>query len=250
MSSESVVVVIPARYHSSRFPGKSLELIGGVSLLQRTYQQVLLSPVVTKCVIATDDSRICDHAHSFDAQVVMTPLECETGTDRVAWVVEQDPELQKNTIIVNVQGDEPCLNPKTIDSVVERLQTMPKAGIATAVSPIHDEKDVENPNIVKCVQTASGTALYFSRQPIPYKKADKSTPYYRHIGIYAFRPNYLLEYSNLPRSCLQESEDLEMLKALEHGGTIAVTQIERHAPEVNTPEDIIEVEKWIQSFYS
>jgi len=249
MSSKSVVVVIPARYQSSRFPGKSLKLIGGVSLLERTYRRVLLSPVVTKCVIATDDERIYDHALSFGSQVVMTPRECQTGTDRVAYVVEKDPQLQ-SSIIVNVQGDEPCLNPDTITLVVKRLQTMPNANISTVISPIHTEQELENPNIVKCVQTRSGTALYFSRHPIPYQKKGSSTQYYRHVGIYAFRPNYLLKYSHLPASQLQESEDLEMLKALEDGCTIAVAKIERHAPEVNIPEDIAEVEKWIQSFCS
>ena len=250
MSSKSVIVIIPARYQSSRFPGKSLELINGVSLLQRTYERVLLSSLVTKCIVATDDERIFDHALSFGASVEMTPVDCQTGTDRVAWVVKKDAVLQENSIIVNVQGDEPCLNPKTIDSVVERLLEMPEAGIATAISPIDTQEEVQNPNIVKCVKSTSGTALYFSRQPIPYQKEGRSTPYYRHIGIYAFRPDYLLAYSQLPTSFLQESEDLEMLKALEHGGTIAVTQIERHAPEVNSPKDIIEVEKWIQSFCS
>jgi 3-deoxy-manno-octulosonate cytidylyltransferase (CMP-KDO synthetase) len=245
-----VCVVIPARYASSRFPGKPLALIHGISLLERTYRQVGLCGSVDFCVIATDDPRIAAHAKGFGADVVITSSDCPTGTDRIAEAVAKRPDLQEASLIVNVQGDEPCIDPTTISAVITVLQKSPDASIGTIVSPIRSDQELRNPNIVKCVKTPSGKALYFSRHAIPGSKSGISTshiPYYRHIGMYAYRPAFVVQYAKLPPTPLQQAEDLEMLRAMEHGFSIAVAEVSHHSPDVNIPSDIQEVEKWIQS---
>ena len=245
-----VCVVIPARYASSRFPGKPLALIHGISLLERTYRQVCLCSSVDFCVIATDDIRIATHAEGFGADVVMTSPNCPNGTDRIAEAVAKRSDLQAASMIVNVQGDEPCIDPSTISAVIAVLQASPDASIGTIVSPIQSEQELLNPNIVKCVKTLSGRALYFSRHAIPGSKGAMSTshtPYYRHVGMYAYRPAFVAQYAKLSPTPLQRAEDLEMLRAMEHGFSIAVAEVPHHSPDVNIPSDIQEVEKWIQN---
>lgn len=250
MVSGSVVVVIPARYGSSRFAGKPLCMIDGVSLLERTYQRVKLCPLIDKCLIATDDLRIAKLAFSFGSDVVMTSPNCATGTDRIAEAVRNREELQKASMLVNVQGDEPCIDPETISKVVEVLAASKGDSIGTAVFPITSEKDLLNQNIVKCVKTPSGRALYFSRHPIPGSKEAlriDNTRYFRHVGIYAYSPEFVLRFSSLTPTPLQQAEDLEMLRAMEHGYTIAVTEVPHHSPDVNVPSDIEEVQRWIKN---
>jgi len=246
--AHSIVVIIPARYASTRFPGKPLIDIDGLTLLQRTYNRVQLSPLVTRIIIATDDQRIFDHAQSFGGECVMTSPDCLTGTDRVAEVVVQQPELQEKTMLINVQCDEPCFDPTIIDKIASTLSS--SDDIATAVTPLINEKDLVNPSIVKCVKRLDGRALYFSRQPIPRVQKQAHFSYFRHIGIYAFWPKFLLKFMTLPATPLQLTEDLEMLKALEHGFSIATVEVESCAPEVNTREDISKVIAWNQSFCS
>ena len=244
-----VCVVIPVRYASSRFPGKPLTLIRGLSLLERTYRRVGLCPHIHACVIATDDPRIAAHAKAFGADVVMTSQNCPTGTDRIAEAVSLRPDLQAASMIVNVQGDEPCMDPETISKVIIAKNSSPDASIGTAVAPIRSEEELRNPNIAKCVKTLSGRALYFSRHAIPGTKggAAGSISYFRHIGIYAYTPEFVLRYASLPPTPLQQAEDLEMLRAMEHGFSIVVAEVSNHSPDVNVPSDIQEVEKWVQS---
>ncbi len=250
-----VCVVIPARYSSTRFPGKSLVKIHGVCLLERTYQCVMHCQLINHCVIATDDERIAKAARSFGADVVMTSVNCASGTDRIAEAVRSRDDLAQAEIIVNVQGDEPCIDPHTIAKVVEILRKSPEDSIGTAVAPIRSVEELDNINITKCVKTATGRALYFSRHAIPGSKNGicmNAIPYYRHVGVYAYRPDFLLRFAALPPTPLQLAEDLEMLRAMEHGFTIAVAEVQHHSPDVNVPSDIQEVEQWIksQSFYS
>ena len=244
-----VYVVIPARYDSSRFPGKPLASILGLSLIERTYRRVALCPHVHGCVIATDDPRIASHAKSFGADVVMTSPHCPTGTDRIAEAVSSRPDLQAASMIVNIQGDEPCVDPETISKVIFTLNNAPDASIGTAVAPIHSEEELSNPNIAKCVKTLSGRALYFSRRAIPGSKSGVAGafPYFRHIGMYAYKPEFVVHYASLPQTPLQQAEDLEMLRAMEHGFSIVVAEVPHHSPDVNVPSDIQEVEKWMQS---
>jgi 3-deoxy-manno-octulosonate cytidylyltransferase (CMP-KDO synthetase) len=244
------VAIIPARYGSTRFPGKPLVHICGMTLLERTYRQVLLCPEISRCIIATDDDRIKQHALEFGAEVVMTSPHCQTGTDRIAEVVSLLPELQEASAIVNVQGDEPCIDPKTITKVIEVLFSSDDFSVGTIVAPIQREEDLNNTNIVKCVKAINGKALYFSRSIIPGSKnkcSIKSFPYMRHLGIYAFRPKFLLSFATLSPTPLQLAEDLEMLRAMEHGYSIGVAEINKSTPDVNTKEDIEEVSRWIES---
>lgn len=255
MVPRPVIVVIPARYSSTRFPGKSLVKIDGVPLLERTYRRVMLCPLISHCIIATDDERIALAARSFGADIVITSTSCATGTDRIAEAVRSREDLQCAEMIVNVQGDEPCIDPATISKVIDVLRASPDDSMGTAVAPIRSEEELMNRNIVKCVKTATGRALYFSRHAIPGSKAGiqmNTIPYFRHVGIYAYRPSFLLQFAALPPTSLQQAEDLEMLRAMEHGFTIAVAEVQHHSPDVNVPSDIQEVEQWIksQSFYS
>ena len=252
----NAVAIIPARFASTRFPGKPLVLINGMTLLERTYQRVLLCPDIDRIIIATDDHRIEACAQAFGANVVMTSPTCSTGTDRLAEVVSKDASLRNAKAIVNVQGDEPCVDPKTISKAISALLSDKSISIGTVISPICREQDVINPNIVKCVKAQNGKALYFSRQAIPCPKNGifdiSKYRYFRHIGMYAYRPEFLLTFASLPATPLQITEDLEMLRALEHGYSIGVAEVEHSSPDVNTPQDIEEVSRWIasQSFYS
>ena len=242
-----VYIVIPARYESSRFPGKPLALIQGLSLLERTYRQARLCKHAKTCIIATDDPRIASHAQSFGADVVMTSTACQSGTDRIAEAIALRPDLQAASMIVNVQGDEPCVDPETISTVIAALESAPDASIGTAVAPLRSEEELLNPNVVKCVKTLSGRALYFSRSAIPGSKGGRQLSYFRHIGMYAYRPGFVVQYAKLPPTPLQLAEDLEMLRAMEHGFSIAVAEVSHHSPDVNIPSDIQEIEKWMQS---
>lgn len=240
-----ICAIIPARYQSSRFPGKPLVDIGGKSLLNRTWEQVQKCSDITRTIIATDDERIFKHALSFGAEVIMTSKECPTGSDRLAEVVHKKPELLSYDVIINVQGDEPCIDPATLSKVAFTLFNNTTASIATAISAIQSEEDFHNPNLTKCVKALSGKALYFSRGPIPAsKKYSKGENGYRHLGIYAFRPNFLPIFAQLLPTPLMMYEDLEMLKAMEHGFDIFVTVVETQAPDVNSPEDIEKVLNW------
>ncbi len=237
-----VVGVIPARWQSSRFPGKPLVKILGKSLIQRTYENAVQCKSLDRLVIATDDSRIFEHAQSFGAKVCMTSLACATGTDRSWEVIESSfPDAE---IVVNIQGDEPCLDPEVVDLLVTQLQQNPDVVMTTPVSPITDRHQALMPNVVKCVFDRNGRALYFSRSPIPFAQAqDRIPPYYRHIGVYCFRRAALRHYVMLGKTPLQECEDLEQLKMLENGLPIHVCMVDDQAAGVDTPADLKLVEK-------
>ena len=233
-----VIGLIPARYGSSRFPGKPLALIAGKSLIQRTYEQAVSCQDLDLVIVATDDSRILDHVHSFGGHAVMTSDSCPTGTDRLVEVIRHDPHAFSDTqIVVNIQGDEPLLDPSVITQLIRELQESTDSMMATAVTSLTDLDLRDDPSIVKCVFDRQGHALYFSRSPIP-----ASGPCYQHVGIYAYRKEFLLTYSDLPATPLQTTEDLEQLKVLEHGHRIRVTLVEDAAIGVNRPEDIEKVE--------
>ncbi len=245
MSDEiDCIGIIPARYGSTRFPGKPLAIIMGKTLLQRTYENALRCERLKLVVVATDDVRIYDHVKSFGGTVVMTSKDCDTGTDRLAEVIMRYPHL-RSAIVVNIQGDEPCIDPKTIEAVVDILHGNPQASMSTAAVLLDVEEDAINPSIVKCTMDQQGNALYFSRTLIPSNKNGKyccKTRYYRHLGIYGYRPNFLLEYALLPKTPLQSIEDLEQLKALEHGYRIKVAIVNNGAVGVDLPEDIQKIE--------
>jgi 3-deoxy-manno-octulosonate cytidylyltransferase (CMP-KDO synthetase) len=252
--TSAIVAIIPARYASTRFPGKILADIKGQSLIRRTYENTLRCPLIQDIIIATDDERIYDHVASFGAKAVMTPVDCPTGSDRLAHVVENSLHLQKAEIIVNVQGDEPCVCPSATASIIEILRNDKEAVMSTGVVPLESEEEAANPGEVKCVLDLQGNVMYFSRSLIPgglVQGFRQNIPYYKHLGIYAFRPGFLMTYRCLPKTPLQTAEDLEGLKALEHGYKIKAAIVKSSSVGVNTPEDIkkVEIELCKQSLY-
>lgn len=246
MKKEKVLGVIPARYNSSRFPAKLLHTIAGKSLIQHTYENTKQFAILDDLVIATDDLRILNHVTAFGAKAVLTSDTCPTGTDRIAEVVSRYPQYGDATIIVNVQGDEPCLPHDLVNKVVAQLLADSTASMATAACPIVSKQVALDHSVPKCVMDRQGNALYFSRTLIPSShKAEycPNTCYHQHIGVYAFRTEFLLEFPLLPASALQAREDLEMLKVLENGYRIKIAVVpQQEIPGVNTPEDIAKVE--------
>lgn len=245
VKSPAVVGIIPARYGSTRFPGKPLAPLLGKTLIQCTYENALRCPTLDEVVVATDDKRIFDHVKSFGGNVVMTSVDCPTGSDRLAEVLKNNDRYQNTQIVVNVQGDEPCLDPTVIQKVVSALQNDPVAVMATAVVPLREE-EATDPHSPKCVIDLNGYALYFSRSLIPGNRQgayNNKIPYYKHVGIYVFKRDFLQTYAQLSSTPLQQIEDLEQLKALEHGYRIKVVVVEDVSLDVNVPDDIKKVEK-------
>ena len=248
-SKPSVLGLIPARYASTRFPGKLLTPILGKSLIQRTYENAKRYKDFKEIIVLTDDQKIDDHVRSFGGKVLMTTSSCMTGTDRIVEALTLYPELQEADYVVNVQGDEPALDVRIIREAMELLYEDAEAACATACVPLRNYEEAKNPSCVKCVMDLKGNALYFSRSLIPYSREasfDSSfTPYYRHLGVYCFRTEFLLQYKNLCPTPLQMSEDLEQLKIIEHGFRIKVAVVSEVSAgaHVDLPEDIERVER-------
>lgn len=244
-----ILGIIPARFASTRFPGKPLIPILGKTLLQRTFENASLVSILDKLLIATDDQRIYDHVMEFGGNPVMTSVRCPTGTDRLAEVLQNYPELLKAEAIVNIQGDEPFVDPKAIEEAVELLLQDPQASMATIITPLQTEEEALNPSIVKCVKDQQNNALYFSRSLIPSNKKQKFNlqegAYYRHLGLYVYRPSFLLQYQTLRPTPLQLEEDLEQLKVLEHGHRIKVAITDKVSIGVDTHEDVNKIEQWL-----
>ncbi|MEZ5314674.1 MAG: 3-deoxy-manno-octulosonate cytidylyltransferase [Chlamydiales bacterium] len=237
MTSNQVVGIIPARWNSTRFPGKPLIDILGKSLIKRTYEKALKSSRLNSLLVATDDHRIYDHVKDFGGNVCMTSISCPTGTDRVSEAIKIS---QSNpSIVVSIQGDEPCFDPTTIDTLIEQMQKTDDAVVTTPVTKITNPHDILNSGIVKCVFDYLNRALYFSRAPIPFSVKSRTVDnYYRHIGIYCFRGSFLEHYVKIKNSRLQNIEDLEQLKILEMGHQIYVSIVKDQGIGVDTPKDL------------
>ncbi len=232
------IIVIPARYASTRLPGKPLIDIGGKSLLQRVYDGACRSKLSDGTLIATDDERIKKAALAFGAEVIMTDPALPSGTDRVFSAI-QDKEAD---LVVNLQGDEPFIEPSIIDQLFSALEKGDVA-MATLCCPITDESEYRNPNTVKVVLDNSGFALYFSRSPIPYVnnskfKIQNSKFVYKHIGIYGFTRSFLEQFVAMPKSPLEEAESLEQLRVLENGYKIKVIVTGYSGFGIDTPDDL------------
>jgi 3-deoxy-manno-octulosonate cytidylyltransferase (CMP-KDO synthetase) len=237
-----ILGVIPARYASSRFPGKALVPIGSKSMLQHVYERVSLARYLTNVIIATDDRRIFDEAQRFGAAVRMTRADHLSGTDRVAEVASAETA----DLIVNVQGDEPLIDPAAIDAAVLPLAEEPAIPMGTLKKRIEDQGEIDDPNVVKVVTDRFENAIYFSRSTIPYhrdKNAGKDVVHYKHIGLYVYRRDFLLRYPGLPIGPLEKVERLEQLRALENGHKIRVVETEYESIGVDTPEDLERVTK-------
>lgn len=237
-----VLGVIPARYASTRFPGKSLAVIAGKPMIQHVYERALLCPRFKRLVIATDDERIAKAAESFGAEYRITKTSHQSGTDRVAEVAADIP----SEIVVNIQGDEPLIDYNAIEASIVALDSSPSVSMATLAKLITSEAEVENPNVVKLVRDLHGNAIYFSRFPIPYQRGAK-TGIFKHIGLYAYRREFLLQYSSMPVGPLEQSECLEQLRALENGYRIAVAETTYDSIGVDTPEDLEEIRQRLEA---
>lgn len=229
--------IIPARYDSSRFPGKPLADIAGRSMVEHVYRRAGMAASLALVCVATDDRRIYDAVRAFGGEVVMTRSDHRSGTDRIA---EAARSLEAD-VVVNVQGDEPLLDPAEIDAVVAPFAGRPDLCMSTAAVPIRTAQDIEDPGVVKVVLDQQGYALYFSRLPIPYHGAAAGRTRLKHLGLYAYRRDFLFTYASLPPTPLEEAERLEQLRVLEHGYRILVVRTEHDAVSVDTPEDLMRV---------
>jgi 3-deoxy-manno-octulosonate cytidylyltransferase (CMP-KDO synthetase) len=243
MGAVKIIGIIPARYASTRFPGKPLALIAGKPLVQHVVEQCEQAGSLSEVIVATDDTRIWEVAQNF-CRVEMTSPEHPSGTDRLAEVAQR----RKCDAVVNIQGDEPLIDPAVIDAVARSLTDNE---MSTAATRIRAPEEYENPNVVKVVVNATGRALYFSRRTIPYLRdaASDSTagklaafPFLKHIGIYGYRREALLRLVNYPVSPLERAEKLEQLRALENGISIAVAQVDYDSMGVDVPDDVKRVE--------
>jgi 3-deoxy-manno-octulosonate cytidylyltransferase (CMP-KDO synthetase) len=233
-----IACLIPARYQSSRFPGKLLAYALGKTILQRTIESALNAFKPEQLFIATDDERIAEHVKTMGAQVIWTHSNHVNGTNRIAEAVLKTAALDATEIIVNLQGDHPCTQPDTLKSVIDILLSDPEAVLSTAATPLQREEDFFSPHVVKAVVDRYNNALYFSRCPIPYYKGSLPPNALQHIGLYCFRKSFLLECARADDGQLQSIEDLEQLKALEQGYRIKVAIVDEKAIGIDTPEDL------------
>jgi 3-deoxy-manno-octulosonate cytidylyltransferase (CMP-KDO synthetase) len=235
-----IVGVIPARYASTRFPGKPLALIRGVPMVVRVYRRALESGIFDALLVAADDERVSSLCHDYGVPVCMTRTDHSSGSDRV-WEAASG---QNADIIVNVQGDEPLLDPVSLRRLIEPLCD-PEAdaiAVSSVYAPILDPADYANPNVVKLVIAADGRALYFSRAPIPYAREGLPEIVFRHIGLYAYTRLALERFVHMPVSPLERMENLEQLRLLENGIPIFMRRVDASAHGVDTPEDLARIE--------
>jgi 3-deoxy-manno-octulosonate cytidylyltransferase (CMP-KDO synthetase) len=252
MSTESLqaIAVIPARYASTRFPGKPLTQIAEISMLQRVFLQAQMASSISKVIIATDDDRIARHANHIGASVVMTSPLHQSGTDRIAEVMQQ-LNLQCD-VVVNVQGDEPFIDPEQINQLVHAFDDK-YVQIATMIKRITTIEEYQNPNCVKTVIGQNGNALYFSRSPIPYVRHGNlndvitQNHFYKHIGMYAYRPHIIQEIAALPAAPLETIESLEQLRWLQAGYTLRTVITTQETISIDTPDDVLKAEQYLQS---
>lgn len=245
MGSPNIVVVIPARYGSQRLPGKPLVLLAGQPMIQRVYERAKRATRPGRVIVATDDERIVQAVHSFGGEARMTRSDHRTGTERIAEVASH----VEGDVFINVQGDEPLLDPDAVDAAVDALLEEPPASIATVATPIKTPADIMDPNVVKTVLDFDNNGLYFSRAPIPWVRDTGSkvqARHLKHLGLYVFQRDALLEYPTLPQGNLERLEQLEQLRWLENGWKIRVAEVVHDAISVDVAEDVARVEKLLQ----
>jgi 3-deoxy-manno-octulosonate cytidylyltransferase (CMP-KDO synthetase) len=240
-----VVIVIPARFGSTRLPGKPLVLLAGKPMIQHVYERAKMAGQADRVIVATDDERIVKAVETFGGAARMTRPDHRTGTERVAEVAAHEA----GDVFVNVQGDEPLLDPVAVDTAVNALLEEPAAAIATVATPIKAPADIMDPNVVKTVLDFDSNGIYFSRAPIPWVRDTGSkiqVRHLKHLGLYVFQRAALLEYPTLPQGELERIEQLEQLRWLENGWKIRVAEVEHDAVSVDVPEDVARVEKLLE----
>jgi 3-deoxy-manno-octulosonate cytidylyltransferase (CMP-KDO synthetase) len=236
------VGIIPARYRSSRFEGKALALLGGRPIIERVYEQARKASLLEDVWVATDDARIAETVERAGGKVVMTSPEHPSGTDRVAEAARQiDCD-----VVVNIQGDEPFIAARAIDQALEPFATRSELAMSTLMRPIRDEETFRDPNVVKVVVDRQGYALYFSRAPIPHPRREDGFQAFEHIGLYAYRKEFLLSLASLEPTVLEHSEALEQLRVLENGHRILAIETAHHVGlSIDTPEDLKRAEEFL-----
>jgi 3-deoxy-manno-octulosonate cytidylyltransferase (CMP-KDO synthetase) len=254
----SVVAVIPARYGSTRLPGKPLAIIGGKPMIQHVYENASKAKLLDQIIVATDDRRIEEAVKKFGGNVVRTSKDHASGTDRLAEVARK---LKAADWLVNIQGDLPFIRAQTIARAIEPLMDDRKIPMGTVCTAIYEMKDWQNPNVVKVLKDRAGFALYFSRAPIPFfrnneidvagKTSTSSSNQrlwgYRHLGLYVYRRDFLLKFAGLRPTPLERIESLEQLRALQNGYPIYVAEVDEHPIEVDTPDDLKRAERYLKT---
>ena len=236
--------IIPSRFASKRFPGKPLALIKGKTLIERVWLRAKKSRLLDEVVIATDDRRIFGVAGSFKAKAVMTSRKCRSGTDRLAEAARK--KGKKYGIFINIQGDEPLISPSLIDRLVSALKKDPLTQVVTAVYPIRDKRELVDPNVVKAVLDKKGFAIYFSRSPVPYNRTGGKVRYYKHLGIYGYKRDFLKAFSSMAQTPLEKAEQLEQLRVLENGYRIKAVVSDQDSFGVDVPSDIQKIERMVK----
>jgi 3-deoxy-manno-octulosonate cytidylyltransferase (CMP-KDO synthetase) len=250
----AVVAIIPARYGSARLPGKPLAEIGGKPMIQHVYESAAKARILDRVVVATDDQRVMEAVSGFGGEAMMTSKHHASGTDRLAEVTRRI----KADWVVNVQGDLPFIKTETITRAVRPMQRDRSIPMGTVCTPIYDEDEWRNPNIVKVIKDAKGFAIYFSRATIPYPRNDisqrraarsgakKKVWGYRHLGLYVYRRDFLLRFARLRPTLLEQTESLEQLRVLVYGHRIYVADVDDRSVEVDTAEDLVKAENYLK----
>lgn len=238
-----ITAFIPARYQSSRFPGKPLALISGRPMIEHTYERALSCPELSAVYVATDDERIADCVHQFGGKALVTATTHRSGTDRIAEAALK-VGLEGEDLVVNIQGDQPSFHPSVVTDLVKPLiedRTLPMSTLKYRMKGI---EDIQNPNHVKVVTDRKGFAIYFSRYPIPFCRDEgPDGVHFKHLGFYCFRMDFLMQFTSLHEGALESLEKLEQLRALEYGYKIKVLETMQDSVEVDVPEDVKEIEK-------
>lgn len=238
------VIVIPARYSSTRLNAKPLIKVGGKPIIQWVYEQAKTVQAADDVIVATDNQEIYDTVKSFGGKVEMTSVDHKSGTDRIAEVISRHDEYD---LIVNLQGDEPLISTQNITTAINLLKNDPQADISTLVKVIKDKEEIENPNLVKCIFDITNYAIYFSRNKLPYERKDYEGDFYGHIGLYCYTKNALLEITKLPQADIEKAESLEQLRAIYNGMKIKVAVVESNAIGIDTKEDLEAFENYVRT---
>ncbi|MDQ7798256.1 MAG: 3-deoxy-manno-octulosonate cytidylyltransferase [Candidatus Edwardsbacteria bacterium] len=240
-----ILGVIPARYGSTRYPGKPLAMICGKPMIQHVYQRCLRAKMLDEVVVATDDIRIYNFVKGFNGQAVLTSRKHRSGSDRIAEVIRK-PRYRGFNIILNIQGDEPLIDHRAINLLAKEMLDNPKEQMATLATNFKNAGDVVNSTTAKVVTDTQGRALYFSRCPIPFirdENTGRAGPFLKHIGLYAYRRNFLLKFTQWPEGRLERLEKLEQLRALENGADIKVLRTNYSCLSVDSPGDVDQIER-------
>lgn len=232
-----IICVIPARYASTRLPGKPLADIAGKPMIVRVYERALKAKIPSEVIVAVDDERVFKAVEAAGGKVVMTKKDHPTGTDRLAEVAQKFPDVD---VIINIQGDEPLIDPSVIDELAKQFIEKPELNMATVKTPMQEDEKNE-PSNVKVITDKDGYALYFSRSLMPYPRNDVGVQVYKHIGIYGYKRDFLLQYATMQPTPLEQTESLEQLRALENGYKIKVIATNKHFVGVDTKEDLARV---------